>query len=109
MISNLLCLACLPFWGETCQLRSHEDSLHQAIIATKKMISRPTCQGLIDLAWDLDAAKFYDYNGPDNCTCVNKTQLADLLVKLYVTVPIELGAHHMWALDNAWDEPIPQL
>ena len=107
MISNVMALACLLFWGQTCPISCHEDCLHQAIVATKRIVRRPTCKVLIELAWDLDAARFRDYEGPVNCTCANKQRLVDLLTRLYHTAPVNIRAHHMWALVDAWDAPTP--
>ena len=102
-----MALACLPFWGQTCPISSHEDCLHQAIIATKRIMRRPTSEALADLAWDLDAARFRDYKGPIECTCANKQRLVDLLTRLFHTAPPNIGVHDMWALEDAWDAPTP--
>ena len=108
MISNTMLLACLPFWDETCPIRAHEDCLFQAIVAAKKLVRRPTQEGLMDLAWDLDAAHFTDYNGPAECTCPNKDKLIHLITRIYHNAPVNIGAHHMWVLEDAWEAPYPQ-
>ena len=103
-----MALACLPFWGETCPVACHEDCLFQATIAARQLLKRITCDGLRHFAWDLDAARFYTYEGPASCTCYNKEKLTKLLVRLFHETPINIGAHHMWAREDDWDAPLPQ-
>ena len=107
MISNVMCLACLPFWGETCPISCHEDTLFQAILAVKKVKRQPTCKQLNELAWDLDAAKFRDYEGPVNCSCYNKQKLVNLLLKLYKNCSVGTCVESMWGCQDAWDAPMP--
>ena len=108
MISNTMALACLPFWGEMCEVSCHEENLFDAIVATKAAIRNPTEQVLKDLAWDIDAARWRDFSGPTECSCYNKQRLNQLLLKLYHTIPVNISVATFWACPNDWDAPMPQ-
>ena len=107
MISNVMALACLPFWGQTCPISGHEESIFEAIVALKVVVRKPTCSNLNLVAWDLDAAKFRDFEGPAICDCYNKHRVTELLKQLFKTCPLGTCPELIWGLEDAWDAPTP--
>ena len=108
MISNVLALACLPYWKDSgCEIQDHHIVVQQAIDDVKDQLCRPTERGIQDLSWSLDMAKFRDYSGPVECNCEEKYELAELLVRLYKEAPVNLSVSSMWACQSDWDAPMP--
>ena len=102
-----MALACLPFWGDVCELPCHEDCTYQAIVVVKRVAVWPTEKGLEEVAWELDAAKWRDYNGPENCTCFNKQKLHKALLSLYRNTMFNLCVEEIWAHEDVLDAPLP--
>ena len=109
MISNLLALACLPFWGDRCVIPNHETFIREAIVAIKRQLRcrQQGQEGLKSLAWDLDAARYTNFEGPARCTCIAKEELNALLRHLYEETPQVDCVNLIWALHDAWDAPTP--
>ena len=100
-------LACLPFWGQTCEIPAHENAVFDAIVATKMAARRRTDSSLEELAWELDAARWRSYEGPAQCDCFNKHKLNEMLVKLYRNTPANSNIYTIWCCENDWDAPVP--
>ena len=109
MISNVLALACLPFWKDNgCVIPDHDIIIRQVIADVEHQLRHPTEHGIEHLAWSIDAAKFRDYSGPAQCNCDSKYELAELLTRLYHEAPVNLCVSAMWACPSDWDAPMPK-